>query len=63
MRIVGIVVVIWLVIGLVAAFQRDYFSGSDANCAEVTTIAVTIIAGPLNYAGVNPKADCPRPSE
>lgn len=65
MRISSIVVLIWLVIGVVAAAQRDYFSSSDANCAEVSNTAVTIIAGPLNYVGVNPKIECdtPQPSE
>jgi len=60
----SLLVVIWLVIGVVAAAQREYFSGSDANCAELGTIAVTIVAGPLNYAGVNPKVKCdvPQPS-
>lgn len=64
MRIAAVVVVLWLVIGVVAAVQRDYFSGADANCAEVSTIAVAIIAGPLNYVGVNPRVDCdlPQPS-
>ncbi|MDT4909299.1 MAG: hypothetical protein QOI69_2540, partial [Pseudonocardiales bacterium] len=28
-------------------------------CAKVSTIAVTIVAGPLNYLGVNPKVKCP----
>jgi hypothetical protein len=58
MRIGMILVVIWLVIGGVAAAQRNYFSGSEANCAKVGTIAVTIVAGPLNYAGLNPKINC-----
>jgi hypothetical protein len=61
-----ILLVIWLVIGVIAAAQRGYFSGGDANCASVTTIVVTVIAGPLNYLGVNPKVDCPslpQPSE
>ena len=64
MRIGTIVVVIWLLIGVVAAVQRDYFSGSSANCAKLGTIAVTIVTGPLNYAGVNPKVNCsvPEPS-
>ena len=63
-RIGPLLVVIWLVIGVVAAAQRDYFSGSNANCAKLGTIAVTIVAGPLNYAGVNPKVKCelPQPS-
>ena len=57
-RIVAIVVVVWLVIGVVAAVQRNYFTGSAANCARVATIAVTILAGPLNYVGVDPKISC-----
>jgi hypothetical protein len=63
-RMGSLLVVIWLVIGVVAAAQRDYFSSSDANCAKLGTIAVTIVAGPLNYAGVNPKVNCdvPQPS-
>jgi hypothetical protein len=58
MRIGVILVVIWLIIGGVAAAQRNYFSGSEANCAKVGTIVVTIVAGPLNYAGLNPKIKC-----
>ena len=61
MRIGAVVVVIWLVIGVVAAVQRDYFSGSDANCAKVSTTALTIVAGPLNYVGLNPKIRCEAP--
>ena len=65
MRIGAILVAIWLVIGLLAAAQRDYFSGSDANCAKFGTIIVTVIAGPLNYVGANPKIKCeaPQPSK
>jgi hypothetical protein len=65
MRIGAVVLAIWLVIGVAAAAQRDYFSGSGANCAKVGTTAVTIIAGPLNYIGVNPKIKCktPQPSK
>ncbi|MGI9006014.1 MAG: hypothetical protein ACR2FU_07420 [Streptosporangiaceae bacterium] len=62
MRILGIVVVIWLVIGAIAGAQRHYYS-SDKSCAKTTTIAVTILAGPLNYFGANPKAHCPHPSK
>jgi hypothetical protein len=64
-RIGTLLVVIWLVIGVVAAVQRNYLSGSNANCAKLGTIAVTIVAGPLNYAGVNPKVKChvPQPSK
>jgi hypothetical protein len=65
MRIVGLIVVIWLIIGGVAAAQRNYFSGSDTNCAKVGAIAGTIVAGPLNYVGANPKIKCnvPQPSK
>ncbi len=64
MRIATLIVVIWLVIGVFAAVQRGYFSGSDANCAKISTTAVTIVAGPLNYVGLNPKIRCttPQPS-
>jgi hypothetical protein len=57
-------VVVWLLIGLAAAGQRSYFKSSSANCAKVGTIVVTIIAGPLNYIGANPKINCnaPQPS-
>jgi hypothetical protein len=58
MRIGSVLLVIWLVIGAVAAGQRHYFSGSGTSCAKAGTIAVTIVAGPLNYAGVNPKISC-----
>jgi hypothetical protein len=65
MRIGSVLVVIWLVIGIAAAAQRHYLSGSDANCAKFGTIAVTIVAGPLNYIGANPKVHCaaPQPSK
>ena len=56
----GTVLVIWLIIGALAAFQRGYFSSSDTNCAGVSTAVVTIVAGPLNYVGVNPKVGCPQ---
>ncbi|MDR7253128.1 hypothetical protein J2X46_002113 [Nocardioides sp. BE266] len=67
-RLIGILVVIWLVIGAFAAYQRDYFDDADTNCSEAGDIALTVVAGPLNYTGVNPKVDCkdvkiPEPSE
>jgi hypothetical protein len=64
-RLIGLLVVVWLVIGAVAAGQRHYYRGSATNCAKDSTIAVTIVAGPLNYAGANPKVHCklPKPSK
>ena len=62
--VTGVIIIIWLLIGALAAGQRGYFGGSNTNCAKAGTIAVTVIAGPLNYAGVNPKIKCtvPQPS-
>ena len=64
MRIGSILVLIWLVIGAIAAGQRHYYSGSEVSCAHAGTIALTIVSGPLNYVGVNPKISCqiPQPS-
>ena len=59
MRILTVLVIIWLVIGGLAAAQRDYFKNDTVNCADAGTIAVTIVAGALNYVGANPKVDCP----
>ncbi|MCF6385509.1 hypothetical protein L2K20_00885 [Mycobacterium sp. MBM] len=63
--LIGTLVLIWLLIGVFAAWQRDYFDSGSANCATAGTIGLTVLAGPLNYAGVNPKVtDCklPEPS-
>jgi hypothetical protein len=61
MRIGSIILVVWLIIGAIAGSQRHYYSGSGTSCAKAGTIAVTVIAGPLNYIGVNPKISCPTP--
>ena len=58
MHIVSALLVIWLVIGAIAAGQRGYYNGPVSSCTKDGTIAVTILAGPLNYAGVNPKVNC-----
>lgn len=65
MRIGAVVVVIWLIIGFIAAGQRDYFGESSKNCAEVGNTVITVAAGPLNYVGINPKVKCdvPQPSK
>jgi hypothetical protein len=63
MKVIGVLLVIWLVIGAIAGAQRHYYTG-NASCARAGTIAVTIAAGPLNYVGANPKIKChvPQPS-
>jgi hypothetical protein len=65
MRIVGVILVAWLLIGVIAAAQRDFFSNNDTNCAHVGRTIATILVGPLNYTGVNLKVDChlPQPSK
>ncbi|GAA3225386.1 hypothetical protein [Actinocorallia longicatena] len=65
MRAGSVILILWLLIGLAAAIQRDYFDDSDANCSKTSTVAVTIVAGPLNYLGANPKIECktPEPSK
>ena len=64
-NLLGVVLIAWLVIGAIAAGQRHYYDSSVKTCAKAGTITVTIIAGPLNYVGVNPKIDChtPQPSK
>jgi hypothetical protein len=57
MRILGVLVVVWLIIGLFAGLQRHYYDGS-VSCARAGTIAATVVAGPLNYVGANPKVHC-----
>ncbi|MFG1791800.1 hypothetical protein [Nocardia sp. NPDC049149] len=66
--LVAVLLLVWLIIGAVAAGQRDYFDSAPTNCAGTGTIAVTILAGPLNYLGMNPKVgdchvDVPQPSQ
>jgi hypothetical protein len=65
MRIISTLVLIWLVVGVFAAWQRGYFSTADSNCGDIGTVLVTTAAGPLNYFGANPKIECetPQPSE
>jgi hypothetical protein len=61
----SLVLIVWLIIGAVAAGQRQDYTRPPANCSQAATIAVTIVAGPLNYLGVNPKISCqhlPQPS-
>lgn len=65
MRVGAVLLVVWLVIGAIAGAQRHYYNSPAANCAKASNIFVTIIAGPLNYVGVNPKVHCriPQPSQ
>lgn len=57
--VLSVLVVLWLVIGVIAAFQRGYFSPADTNCSTLSSTVVTVFVGPLNYVGVNPTVECP----
>ena len=57
MHIGSVILAIWLIIGGIAAGQRGDFKGS-LGCSEVSTAGVTILAGPLNYTGVDPDINC-----
>ena len=64
--LIAVLVVVWLVIGALAAFQRGYFGDDrEVSCKTAGDTALTIVAGPLNYVGVNPKVECevPEPSK
>jgi hypothetical protein len=64
-KLIGVIVVVWLVIGALAAYQRGYFGDNrEVSCKTAGDTTLTIVAGPLNYFGVNPKVKCkvPRPS-
>jgi hypothetical protein len=56
----SVLLAIWLVIGGIAAGQRGDYKG-PIDCSSAATIATTVLAGPLNYAGVNPDINCTTP--
>jgi hypothetical protein len=64
-RVVSVLLLVWLIIGAIAAGQRGYYDSGKTNCASFATTAVTILAGPLNYVGANAKVHCvvPQPSK
>ena len=57
-----LILFVWLIIGAAAAGQRGYFSSPNLGCSQGATIALTIVAGPLNYVGLNPSISCAVPS-
>lgn len=62
----GIIVLLWLLIGAFAGYQRGYFTDErEVSCRTTADSLLTIAAGPLNYMGANPKVDCevPEPSK
>ncbi|CAM3294442.1 hypothetical protein BST27_27895 [Mycobacterium intermedium] len=59
--LIGAIVLVWLLIGVFAAWQRGYFKSGPSNCSTTASIATTVIAGPLNY-GLNPAVTCNQPN-
>lgn len=57
MHIGSVVLVIWLVIGGLAAAQRGDYKG-PVDCTTAATAAVTVVAGPFNYMGLDPHINC-----
>ena len=64
MHLGSVLLIVWLVVGGFAAGQRGEYHGAMGNCSKTSTTALTILAGPLNYLGVNPRIHCtaPQPS-
>jgi hypothetical protein len=65
-RFLNAIVLFWILIGVLAAWQRDYFHKLPPDCAHIGTVVMAVAAGPLNYLGANPRlAKCelrvPRP--
>jgi hypothetical protein len=50
-------VLVWLIIGAIVAGHRGELEGTNS-CSSVGTIAATVVAGPLNYAGIDPHISC-----
>ncbi|GGB82891.1 hypothetical protein N798_09565 [Knoellia flava TL1] len=46
--VMATLVVLWLLVGAVAAFQRGDFE--DGNCSSVADTAAIVALGPFNYA-------------
>lgn len=62
--VIGTLVVVWLLIGVFAAWQRGYFSDGQTSCASAGNIALATVVGPLNYAASTRRSRtviCPNP--
>jgi hypothetical protein len=56
-----IVLVVWLLVGVIAAGQRHDFGALPLSCNSIADVTITIAAGALNYLGVDPKVSCHAP--
>jgi hypothetical protein len=58
-NIILFVVIIWFVLGVSSADNRGYFNTHvPRTCEFVGSAALTVVAGPFNYAGYHPHAYC-----
>lgn len=54
-----ILVIIWFILGASSANERGYFNaGANRSCEFIGSGLLTVVAGPLNYAGLHPRAYC-----
>jgi hypothetical protein len=54
-----IMVIVWFILGASVAHDRGYFDGNvPRTCSFVGSGMLTVVAGPINYAGVHPTAVC-----
>jgi hypothetical protein len=53
-----ILVIIWFILGASAAHDRGYFDAGDRDCQFIGSALLTVVAGPLNYVGLHPRAYC-----
>jgi hypothetical protein len=57
--ILFILLITWLILGASSANDRGYFNaGANRDCEFIGSALLTVVAGPLNFAGLHPKAYC-----
>lgn len=55
----GAAILVWLAVGTTAGAQRGLFHDDmTVDCNTGADVAATMLAGPLNYAGVVPDVSC-----
>ena len=58
-NVLFILVIVWFVLGVSVANDRGFFdTNADRACTFVGSGLLTVVAGPINYLGVHPKAAC-----
>jgi hypothetical protein len=60
--IIGVIVLVWLLIGVYSVWNKGFFDTGAKNCASAATIALTVVAGPLNFSdNLSPHVtECPQ---